>query len=133
MHISQLPSHLSFRGRLGYLFALAGFFGALNSFFYREFHPRPLGFVALSLLLLLIGIVLVVLDPYAKVAKWRLLVSNNSLAETSWGRLGWFLAFLGILLITMRFDASQPDDYTSPYWLLAIAALLVGTFLYLRD
>jgi hypothetical protein len=33
----------------------------------------------------------------------------------------------------MRFDASQPDDYTSPYWLLAIAALLVGTFLYLRD
>jgi uncharacterized membrane protein HdeD (DUF308 family) len=136
MQISHVPSHLSFRGRLGYLFALAGFYGTLNSFLYKDLHPLPFGFVALSSLLLLVGIALVILDPYTKVAKWRLLINNDTLAKSGWGRVGWFLAFFGILLITMRFEALQSDPLdgiTSPFWLLAIASLVVGTFLFLRD
>lgn len=136
MHVTQAPSHLSFRGRLGYLFALAGFFGVLNAFFHRDYHPFPFGFVSLFSLLLLVGIALVILDPYAQVAKWRLLIKNDTLAKSGSGRVGWYLAFFGIFLITTLFDillSNLSGEITSPYWLLAIASLVIGTFLFLRD
>ena len=140
MQASQAPSSLSFKGRLGYFFAIAGFFGALSAYFYAGSSPLRITLQVLFPLLVLSGVVLIIGDPYTKLADWRfriaMLFTNIGVAKSGLGKVGYSLMIFGILLTSMRFELLEPDrlnELTSPYGVIAMMTLVVGTFLFLRD
>lgn len=136
MKISKVPTGFSFMGKFGYLVALCGSVVLLNIFLAASSHTIQVGYAALFLLLTLLGIALVGLDPYARVAKWRLLMDIGYLTRSKRGRIGSFLFVFGIFFLATRTEGLQmypPIEHWWPYLLLSTISLVVGAALVLAD